>query len=77
MLAIVRKVMDGFPHLRRLVPVADRGLLSLDNLEALQAIHLNLDKRPSKAKGKEPAAWPRAAGWRQSGKPVQQDLRPL
>ena len=55
---IVKKVMDRFPHLRHLVLVADRGLLSLDNLEALQAIHLNPDKRPSKAKGKEPAAQP-------------------
>ncbi|MFN7645332.1 MAG: IS1634 family transposase [Burkholderiales bacterium] len=41
MLPIVKKVMQRFPNLRRLVLVADRGLLSLDNLEALQAIHLN------------------------------------
>ena len=41
MLPIVKKVMQRFPHLRRLVLVADRGLLSLDNLEALQAIRLN------------------------------------
>ncbi len=41
LLPIVKKVMDRFPTLRRLVLVADRGLLSLDNLEALQAIHLN------------------------------------
>ena len=41
LLPIVKKVMDRFPNLRRLVLVADRGLLSLDNLEALQAIHLN------------------------------------
>ena len=40
LLPIVKKVMDRFPHLRRLVLVADRGLLSLDNLEALQAIKL-------------------------------------
>ena len=58
LLPIVRKVMDRFPHLRRLVLVADRGLLSLDNLEALQAIHLNPDKRASKAKGQEPPARP-------------------
>lgn len=41
LLPILKKVMDRFPNLRRLVLVADRGLLSLDNLEALQAIHLN------------------------------------
>lgn len=40
LLPIVKKVMDRFPNLRRLVLVADRGLLSLDNLEALQAIKL-------------------------------------
>jgi hypothetical protein len=40
LLPILKKVMDRFPNLRRLVLVADRGLLSLDNLEALQAIHL-------------------------------------
>jgi hypothetical protein len=34
------KVMERFPHIRRLVLVADRGLLSLDNLQALQAIKL-------------------------------------
>ncbi len=41
LLPIIKKVVDRFPNLRRLVLVADRGLLSLDNLEALQAIHLN------------------------------------
>ena len=54
LLPIVRKVMDRFPHLHRLVLVADRGLPSLDNLEALQAIHLNPDKHASK----EPPARP-------------------
>ena len=44
LLPIVKKVMDRFPNLRRLILVADRGLLSLDNLEALQAIRL----RPGK-----------------------------
>jgi hypothetical protein len=34
------KVMERFPHIRSLVLVADRGLLSLDNLQALQAIKL-------------------------------------
>ena len=41
LLPIVKKVMDRFPNLRRLVLVADRGLLSLDSLEALQAIKLS------------------------------------
>ena len=40
LLPTIKKVMDRFPNLRRLVLVADRGLLSVDNLEALQAIHL-------------------------------------
>lgn len=44
LLPILKKVMDRFPNLRRLILVADRGLLSLDNLEALQAIHLRPDK---------------------------------
>ena len=48
LLPIIKKVMDRFPHLRRLVLVADRGLLSLDNLEALQAIQLGADQRASK-----------------------------
>jgi transposase len=41
LLPIVKKVMERFPNLRRLILVADRGLLSLDNLDELQAIHLN------------------------------------
>jgi transposase len=44
LLPILKKVMDRFPNLRRLILVADRGLLSLDNLEALQAIRLRPDK---------------------------------
>ncbi len=40
LLPILAKVMERFPHIRRLVLVADRGLLSLDNLTALQAIKL-------------------------------------
>lgn len=40
LLPTLKKVMARFPQLRRLVLVADRGLLSLDNLEALQAIRL-------------------------------------
>ena len=31
----LKKVLARFPHIRRLVVVADRGLLSLDNIEAL------------------------------------------
>lgn len=38
---IVKKVMERLPNLRRLILVADRGLLSLDNFDELQAIHLN------------------------------------
>jgi transposase len=41
LLPTIKKVMTRFPNLRRLVLVADRGLLSLDNLEALQAIRLS------------------------------------
>jgi len=40
LLPTLAKVMERFPHIRRLVLVADRGLLSLDNLKALQAIKL-------------------------------------
>ena len=40
LLPTLAKVMKRFPHIRRLVLVADRGLLSLDNLKALQAIKL-------------------------------------
>ena len=41
LLPIVKKVMQRFPHLRRLVLVADRGLLSLDNLEELRKLTLS------------------------------------
>ena len=55
LLPILKKVMDRFPNLRRLILVADRGLLSLDNLEALQAIRLRPDigKDPSKGQALE------------------------
>ena len=46
--------MDRFPNLRRLALVADRRLLSLDNLEALQIIHLSPDKRVSTGKAAQP-----------------------
>jgi len=55
LLPIVKQVMQRFPHLRRLVLVADRGLLSLDNLEALQAIELNPNKRAAKGQPSRPA----------------------
>ena len=44
LLPTLAKVMERFPHIRRLVLVADRGLLSLDNLKALQAIKLGKDQ---------------------------------
>ena len=40
LLPTLSKVMQRFPSLRRLVLVADRGLLSLDNLEALRQVVL-------------------------------------
>jgi transposase len=36
----LRKVLARFPHIRRLIVVADRGLLSLDNVEALSQIEV-------------------------------------
>ena len=40
LLPTVRKVLARYPHIRRLVMVADRGLLSVDNLADLAAISL-------------------------------------
>lgn len=40
LLPILKKVMERFPNLRRLILVADRGLLSLDNLEELSKLAL-------------------------------------
>lgn len=37
----LQKVLQRYPHIRRLVVVADRGLLSLDNIEALSALRLS------------------------------------
>ena len=51
LLPILKKVMERFPNLRRLILVADRGLLSLDNLEALQAISLRPDIGQDPSKG--------------------------
>ncbi|MFY3385246.1 IS1634 family transposase [Paracidovorax sp. MALMAid1276] len=36
----LKKVLARYPHIKRLVVVADRGLLSLDNLEALSKLML-------------------------------------
>jgi transposase len=38
----LKKVMARYPHIRRLVMVADRGLLSLDNIEALSKLRVGL-----------------------------------
>jgi transposase len=38
---MLKKVMARYPHIRRLVVVADRGLLSLDNIEALSKLRLS------------------------------------
>ncbi len=51
LLPILKKVMERFPNLRRLILVADRGLLSLDNLDALQAIRLRPDRSEGKSQG--------------------------
>lgn len=40
LLPTLRKVLQRFPHIKRLIVVADRGLLSLDNLEELGKIKL-------------------------------------
>jgi len=40
LLPTLATVLERFPKVRRLILVADRGLLSLDNLDALQAIQL-------------------------------------
>jgi transposase len=40
----LKKVLARHPHIRRLVVVADRGLLSLDNIEALTKLHVAGDR---------------------------------
>ena len=50
LLALLARVLARFPHIRRLVLVADRGLLSLDNLQALEALEL-----PASAQGPSPS----------------------
>lgn len=37
----LKKVLSRFPHIRRLIVVADRGLLSLDNMDELAKIKLS------------------------------------
>jgi transposase len=37
----IKIILDRFPSIRRLILAADRGLLSLENLEALQAFNLS------------------------------------
>jgi transposase len=44
LLPTLRKVLARFPHIKRLIVVADRGLLSLDNLEELGKIKLPSDQ---------------------------------
>lgn len=39
----LKKVLARYPHIRRLVVVADRGLLSLDNIEALSKLQVGAD----------------------------------
>jgi len=41
LLPTLKTVLERFPSIRRVVLVADRGLLSLDNLDALSAIRLD------------------------------------
>ena len=40
LLPVLKRVLQRFAHIRRLVLVADRGLLSLDNLKALEELTL-------------------------------------
>ncbi|MFG6459897.1 IS1634 family transposase, partial [Roseateles sp. BYS96W] len=40
----LKKVLTRYPHIRRLVVVADRGLLSLDNIEALTKLQVAGDR---------------------------------
>lgn len=41
LLPTIKTVLERYPSIRRVILIADRGLLSLDNLEALRAIHLD------------------------------------
>jgi len=40
LLPMLKRLLQRYPHLRRLIVVADRGLLSLDNLDELAALKL-------------------------------------
>lgn len=41
LLPTIKTVLERYPSIRRLILIADRGLLSLDNLDALRAIRLS------------------------------------
>lgn len=44
-LPTIRKVLERFPHIRRLILVADRGLLSTDNVDEILSIKLEDDRK--------------------------------
>ncbi len=44
LLPIIQTMLERYPSIRRLILIADRGLLSLDNLEALSALRLADDQ---------------------------------
>jgi len=52
----LKKVMARYPHIRRLVVVADRGLLSLDNIEALSKLRLGCAQAAKSGQTAESAA---------------------
>ena len=72
LLPLLERLLQRFPHIRRLVLVADRGLLSLDNLEALEALKL-----PAGAEGPRALEYILAVPGRRYGEfePVLQDLQ--
>ena len=43
---MLKSVLGRFPHIRRLVVVADRGLLSLDNIEQLSQLKVGAAGQP-------------------------------
>ena len=63
----LKKVLGRFPHIRRLIVVADRGLLSVDNLEQLEGL---------KAAGSKPLEFILAVPGRRYGEFVEL-LQPL
>ena len=48
LLPTLTKVLERFPSVQRLVLVADRGLLSLDNFEALKAVRLDSQRQTAR-----------------------------